>query len=65
MILCARCNRKLRSQKSIDAGMGRLYKKKAKEEAEDAEFKKVQITIFEVELNDGGVFDAGTMHACT
>ncbi|MEG0259577.1 MAG: DUF6011 domain-containing protein [Lysinibacillus sp.] len=50
MKLCARCNRKLRSQKSIDVGFGPTCKKKFMEEAADAEFKKNQMTIFDIEL---------------
>lgn len=42
---CGRCGRKLKTQKSIDAGYGPVCKKKH-EEAE-AEFLKRQITIDE------------------
>ncbi|QDQ03171.1 hypothetical protein FOH38_23530 [Lysinibacillus fusiformis] len=65
MDVCARCNRKLRSQKSIGEGMGPVCKRKAKKEADDEEFRKIQITIFDVELTDGGVLDAGSMRTCT
>ncbi|KIL79563.1 DUF6011 domain-containing protein [Bacillus badius] len=46
MKLCERCNRPLRSQKSIDVGMGPVCKKK--QEEEDVEFEKIQIKIDEV-----------------
>lgn len=48
MKLCLRCNRKLKSQKSIDAGMGPTCKKKHEAELADIEFQKRQITIDEV-----------------
>lgn len=48
MHLCERCNRKLKSQKSIDVGMGPTCKKKHEAELAEAEFKKNQITIDEV-----------------
>ena len=47
MSTCKRCKRKLRSQKSIDAGMGTTCKRKSEEEAA-AEFEKNQMTIYEV-----------------
>ena len=48
MKLCERCNRKLKSQKSIDVGMGSTCKKKHDAELADAEFKKNQITMDEL-----------------
>ncbi len=48
MKLCERCNRKLKSQKSIDVGMGPTCKKKHEAEQAEAEFNKNQITIDEV-----------------
>lgn len=48
MKLCERCNRQLKSQKSIDVGMGPTCKKKHEAELAEAEFKKNQITIDEV-----------------
>ncbi|WP_312507560.1 DUF6011 domain-containing protein [Lysinibacillus irui] len=48
MHLCERCNRQLKSQKSIDVGMGPTCKKKHEAELAEAEFKKNQITIDEV-----------------
>ncbi|WP_245796548.1 DUF6011 domain-containing protein [Domibacillus antri] len=48
MRLCERCNRLLKSQKSMGAGMGPVCKKKAAEEAAQAEFERNQVTIFEV-----------------
>ena len=45
--------------------MGSVCKRKAREAAADAEFKKIQLTIFDVELDNGGAFDARTMHTCT
>lgn len=62
---CKRCGRKLRSQRSIDNGMGRQCKKKAKQEAEDAEFLKNQMTIFDPEFSCGGVIDARPLHTGT
>ena len=62
---CKRCGRKLRSQKSIDNGMGRQCKKRAKQEAEDTEFLKIQMTIFDPEFSCGGVTDARTLHTGT
>ncbi|BDH60114.1 hypothetical protein MTP04_02440 [Lysinibacillus sp. PLM2] len=49
-MLCNRCNRKLKSQKSIDVGMGPTCKKKHEQELADIEFQKMQITIYE-EMN--------------
>lgn len=46
MGVCKRCNRKLKTQKSIDEGFGPVCKRKH-EEAE-AEFLKRQVTIDEV-----------------
>lgn len=48
MKLCERCNRKLKSQKSIDVGMGPTCKKKHEAEQAEAEFNKNQITLDEV-----------------
>ncbi|KOS64651.1 hypothetical protein AN161_01110 [Lysinibacillus sp. FJAT-14222] len=62
MSSCKRCGRKLKSQKSIDDGMGRRCKKKATQEAEDEEFIKIQMTIFDPEFTCGGVIDARTLH---
>ena len=45
---CGRCNRKLKSQKSIDVGIGPTCKKKHEAELAEAEFNKNQITIDEV-----------------
>lgn len=42
---CKRCNRELKTQKSIVAGYGPTCKKK--QEEADAEFLKIQITIDE------------------
>ncbi len=47
-MLCQRCHRKLKSQKSIDMGMGPTCKKKHDQELAQAEFEKNQITIDEV-----------------
>jgi hypothetical protein len=44
--LCERCNRPLKSEKSMDDGMGRTCKKK--QAIEDAEFEKIQVTIDEI-----------------
>jgi len=43
---CNRCNRVLKTQKSIDDGYGPVCKRK--QEAADAEFEKRQVTIDEV-----------------
>lgn len=48
MKLCERCNRQLKSQKSIDVGMGPTCKKKHEAAQAEAEFNKNQITIDEV-----------------
>ncbi|WP_167397374.1 DUF6011 domain-containing protein [Lysinibacillus mangiferihumi] len=48
MKLCKRCNRKLKSQKSIDVGMGPICKKKYEAELAEAKFNNHQITIDEV-----------------
>lgn len=48
MHLCERCNRQLKSQKSIDVGMGPTCKKKHEAELAEIEFKKNQITMDEV-----------------
>lgn len=48
MKLCDRCNRPLKTQKSMDAGMGPVCKKKAAEEAAQAEFERNQVTMDEV-----------------
>ncbi|MGE8004015.1 DUF6011 domain-containing protein [Lysinibacillus sp. NPDC093216] len=45
---CERCNRELKSQKSIDVGMGPTCKKRHDAEIAEAEFKKNQITMDEV-----------------
>ncbi|WP_172645575.1 DUF6011 domain-containing protein [Domibacillus tundrae] len=57
MKLCERCNRPLKSQKSMDAGMGPVCKKKQAEEEAQAEFERNQLTIDEV-LNDGKIENA-------
>lgn len=46
--ICQRCNRKLRSQKSLDEGMGPVCKRKTAEEEAAAELEKNQLTIYEV-----------------
>lgn len=47
-MLCQRCHRKLKSQKSIEIGMGPICKKKHDRELAEAEFLKNQMTIDEV-----------------
>lgn len=42
---CKRCGKILKTHKSIEIGMGAICKKK--QDAADAEFLKLQITIFE------------------
>ncbi|MGG3450221.1 DUF6011 domain-containing protein [Domibacillus aminovorans] len=46
MKLCERCNRPLKSEKSMSDGVGRVCKKK--QAIEDAEFEKIQIKMDEV-----------------
>ncbi|WP_223823534.1 DUF6011 domain-containing protein [Rummeliibacillus sp. TYF-LIM-RU47] len=56
-MLCPRCNRPLKSKKSIERGIGPICKKKQAYE----EFLKNQMTIFEV-LDDGN--DHDTLQDC-
>lgn len=48
MKLCERCNRPLKSEKSMADGMGRVCKKKKAEEEVEAEFERNQLTIDEM-----------------
>lgn len=43
---CGRCDRELKTQKSIEEGYGPVCK--VKQAAEDAEFERIQVTIDEV-----------------
>lgn len=52
MQICGRCNRTLKSQKSIDNGMGPVCKRKHEAELTQREFEKNQITIDEVIVDD-------------
>ncbi|GLY11385.1 DUF6011 domain-containing protein [Pseudobacillus badius] len=52
MKLCERCNRPLRSVKSMEAGMGPVCKKKQTIEDAEAEFERIQIKIDEVLENE-------------
>lgn len=45
---CGRCNRKLKTLKSIELGFGPTCHKKHLQELADAEFEKNQVTIDEV-----------------
>lgn len=45
---CGRCNRKLKTAKSIELGFGPTCHKKHLQELADAEFEKNQVTIEEV-----------------
>lgn len=45
-MVCKRCGRKLKTQKSIDDGYGPVCK--VKQAAADAEFERIQITIDQV-----------------
>ena len=45
---CGRCNRKLKSAKSIEKGFGPSCYKKHLQDLADAEFEKIQITMDEV-----------------
>lgn len=66
MTNCKRCGRILRSQNSIVNGMGRQCKKKASQEEADAEFLKMQMTIFDPEFSCvGGIEDARQMYTST
>lgn len=53
METCGRCGRKLKTQKSIDAGFGPVCKRKHEQELADAEFEKIQVTIDEVIEGEG------------
>lgn len=52
MQICGRCNRTLKSQKSIDNGMGPVCKRKHEAELAQRECEKNQITIDEVIADD-------------
>ena len=45
-VKCGRCGKPLKSAKSIEIGMGPVCKKK--QDAADAEFERIQITIDEM-----------------
>lgn len=53
MEVCARCGRKLKTQKSIDQGYGPVCHKKHLKAIADAEFEKNQVTIYEVLQEEG------------
>ncbi|MCT6926365.1 DUF6011 domain-containing protein [Metasolibacillus sp.] len=48
MKLCERCSRPLKSQKSMENGMGPVCKKKHEKELADAEFERNQMNLDEV-----------------
>lgn len=48
MKLCDRCNRPLKTQKSMDYGMGPVCKRKHEREQADAEFERSQVKMDEV-----------------
>lgn len=52
MQTCSRCNRKLKTAKSIELGFGPTCYKKHQQELADKEFEKIQITIDEVMQHD-------------
>lgn len=51
MKLCGRCNRKLKTAKSMELGFGPVCYRKHQQELADAEFERNQVTIDEV-IND-------------
>lgn len=55
MHLCNRCNRQLKTDKSIALGYGPTCHKKHLQEQADAEFNKNQMTIDEVIVNDASL----------
>lgn len=50
---CGRCNRALKSAKSVELGFGPTCHKKHQKELADAEFLKNQITLDEVMKDEG------------
>ena len=48
MKLCGRCNRQLKTAKSMELGFGPVCFKKHQQELADAEFERNQVTIDEV-----------------
>lgn len=58
---CKRCNRPLTNEKSVELGFGLACHKKHRKELADAEFERLQITIFEV-MQDG---DTGAISETT
>ena len=52
---CARCNRQLKSEKSMELGYGPTCYKKHLKELADAEFEKNQITMDEVIQGDRAI----------
>lgn len=52
MELCGRCNRQLRTSKSMELGFGPVCYKKYQQELADAKFERNQVTIDEVIQHD-------------
>ena len=52
---CARCNRQLKSEKSLELGYGPTCYRKHRKELADAAFLRNQITIDEVIQNDANL----------
>lgn len=52
MHICGRCNRKLKTSKSIELGFGPTCHKKHLQELAEAEFEKNQVTIDEVMVDE-------------
>lgn len=52
MIACKRCGRPLRSEKSREVGIGATCKKK--QAAEDAEFERIQMNIYDILTQQDG-----------
>lgn len=52
MELCGRCNRQLKTSKSMGLGFGPVCYKKHQQELADAEFERNQVTIDEVIQHD-------------
>ena len=52
MQLCERCNRELKTAKSMELGFGPVCHKKHQQELADAEFERNQVTIDELMQHD-------------
>lgn len=52
MELCGRCNRQLKTSKSMELGFGPVCYKKHQQEQADSEFERNQVTMDEVIQDD-------------